>query len=359
MYGSDGVNDDSERTAFRRTEKKYKLYYDSNSKSSKKKKQPRAVDLSEVIDFKSISESFAVNGDLPAGVSKLERNFDRPVFCLDNCPGFYFIPASLSIEEQCRWIKESLVSFPQPPNRTNHNALYGAIHDLFNAAKTSQVLVKEVTVPGEDISNDVDANFHNHRWASSEEHDSSVNGGNCRSISASVLLRKLRWSTLGLQFDWSKRCYNVSLPHNKIPDALCELAKKMAAPAMAVGEEFQPEAAIVNYFSSGDMLGGHLDDMEADWSKPIVSMSLGCKAIFLLGGKSRNDEPLAMFLRSGDVVLMAGEARERFHGVPRIFTDIENADIGSLEKKLSDEDDICYLEYIKTSRININIRQVF
>lgn len=91
------------------------------------------------------------------------------------------------------------------------------------------------------------------------------------------------------------------------------------------------------------MLGGHLDDMEVDWSKPIVSIrsvsmyiallsfsfmyfgcyidtyflfgsSLGCKAIFLLGGKSRNDEPLAMFLRSGDIVLMSGEARERFHG---------------------------------------------
>jgi len=41
---------------------------------------------------------------------------------------------------------------------------------------------------------------------------------------------------------------------------------------------------------------------------------LGCKAIFLLGGKSREDSPLAMFLRSGDVVLMAGEARECFHG---------------------------------------------
>ena len=44
------------------------------------------------------------------------------------------------------------------------------------------------------------------------------------------------------------------------------------------------------------------------------SLSLGCKAIFLLGGKSRQDLPLAMFLRSGDVVLMAGEARECFHG---------------------------------------------
>ncbi|KAJ0717743.1 putative alkylated DNA repair protein AlkB [Helianthus annuus] len=87
MYGSDSVNDDSERTAFRKTEKKYKLYYDSTSKSSKKKKQPRPVDLSEVIDFKAVSESFDRNGDLRAGVSKLECPFDRPVFCLDDCPG--------------------------------------------------------------------------------------------------------------------------------------------------------------------------------------------------------------------------------------------------------------------------------
>lgn len=47
---------------------------------------------------------------------------------------------------------------------------------------------------------------------------------------------------------------------------------------------------------------------------PSTSSSLGCKAIFLLGGKSRQDPPIAMFLRSGDVVLMAGEARECFHG---------------------------------------------
>jgi hypothetical protein len=111
---------------------------------------------------------------------------------------------------------------------------------------------------------------------------------------------------------------------------------------------------VIFFLCSADTLGGHLDDMEADWSKPIISLrylsippflffppfvlcsykntnkwsqdhvrtwfylscflSLGCKAIFLLGGKSREDPPLAMFLRSGDIVLMAGEARECFHG---------------------------------------------
>jgi hypothetical protein len=78
-----------------------------------------------------------------------------------------------------------------------------------------------------------------------------------------------------------QRNYDVSLPHNKIPDLLSALAKKMAIPAMPSGEEFKPEAAIVNYYGPSDMLGGHVDDMEADWSKPIVSIS----AFFFLEAK--------------------------------------------------------------------------
>jgi len=133
----------------------------------------------------------------------------------------------------------------------------------------------------------------------------------------------------------------------------------MAIPAMPFGEEFKPEAAIVNYYGPSDMLGGHVDDMEADWTKPIVSISLGCKCIFLLGGKTRDEVPTAMFLRSGDIVLMAGEAREHFHGVPRIFTESDQQEISALVSQLSVEDDCFILDYIKNSRININIRQVY
>ncbi|XP_017226860.1 alpha-ketoglutarate-dependent dioxygenase alkB isoform X2 [Daucus carota subsp. sativus] len=310
MYG--GGDTESERTAFRKAEKIYKLYYQSNTK---KKKQPRAVDLTQVLDFKSIVQLFNANGQVPPGVSLAAApQFDRPVFCLEKHPGFYFIPQALSVAEQCHWIRESLTSFPQPPNRTNHNAVYGSIHDLFIAAKERKVLVENQNcLKGLLPDNNSLATDLAYRWELSEEPSVTSRESTIKSISASTLLRKLRWSTLGLQFDWSKRSYNVDLPHNKIPDLLSELAKKMAAPSMSLGEEFQPEAAIVNYFGAGDMLGGHLDDMEADWSKPIVSMSLGCKAIFLLGGKSREDEPIAMFLRSGDIVLMAGEVRECFH----------------------------------------------
>ncbi|KAL2332657.1 hypothetical protein Fmac_013870 [Flemingia macrophylla] len=360
MYGSENNREDSERTAFRRAEKKYKLYYDNNASSkNKKKKQPKPVDLTEVLDFRSILECHLQNGALPPGVIVLHDKFTSPVFSLQNHPGFYFIPGALTVEKQCSLIRESLVDFPQPPNRTNHNAMYGPIKDVFVAAKEGRVLVEDNSdsvITSSGVGADIDHGGCK-GWVFASEKDASLR--KCRSVSASALLRKLRWSTLGLQFDWSKRNYDESLPHNRIPESLCELAKQLAKPALLAGVEFRPEGAIVNYFGLGDTLGGHLDDMEADWSKPIVSLSLGCKAIFLLGGKSREDTPHAMFLRSGDVVLMAGDARECFHGVPRIFTDKENAEIGHLETLLTHEDDLCFLKYIQNSRININIRQVF
>ncbi|XP_043705651.1 alpha-ketoglutarate-dependent dioxygenase alkB isoform X1 [Telopea speciosissima] len=360
MYGAGRVSDDSERTAFRTAEKKYKLYYNNDTKSSKREKQPKQVDLSEVIDFKSVLDSFNQNGLKPPGIIKLQSDFNYPVFCLENRPGFYFIPEALSIEEQCHWIKESLRSFPQPPNRTNHNAIYGPIPDLFTAAQNKKVFVEVGNLASDGAPGPYSGGRNlESKWQFCDGTVGIPRGDSSKSIAASVLLRKLRWSTLGLQFDWSKRNYDVSLPHNKIPEALCELARRMAVPAMPTGEDFCPEAAIVNYFGLGDMLGGHLDDMEADWSKPIVSISLGCKAIFLLGGKSREDPPTPMFLRSGDIVLMAGEARECFHGVPRIFTDTANAEVAPFVMHLSNQDDLCLMEYIRSSRININIRQVF
>ncbi|KAJ3671874.1 hypothetical protein LUZ60_007953 [Juncus effusus] len=330
-YGAgDPTAAESERTAFRRAEKEYKLYKSPVPKS-RKKVNVRVTDLSEVIDFRAVVDSIERGDEISQKIVKIDSDgFDRTVFGLTDHPGFYFIPNALTTEEQCHWIRESLKTFPQPPNRTNLTAIYGPIYDLFNSAQNQKNL------------SDLKINDNN-----SEEE-----------ISAAKLLRKLRWSTLGLQFDWSMRNYNVTLPHNKIPDELCNISKKMARPAMSAGEEFRPEAAIVNYYGPSDMLGGHVDDMEADWTRPIVSISLGCKAVFLLGGKTRDEEPIAMYVRSGDIILMANQARECFHGVPRIFSDGDNSDIDLVVNEFMSKDEKFILEYVRSSRININIRQV-
>lgn len=68
---------------------------------SLRRRQPKQVDLSEVLDFKSILESYRQNGDLPPGIVALHSDFDRPLFCLESRPGinfFIFMNYCFSVE---------------------------------------------------------------------------------------------------------------------------------------------------------------------------------------------------------------------------------------------------------------------
>ena len=56
-------------------------------------------------------------------------------------------------------------------------------------------------------------------------------------------------------------------------------------------------------------MGGHVDDGEYTMEKPIVSVSFGNTVVFLIGGMQRDVTPTALFIRSGDVVVMGGEWR--------------------------------------------------
>lgn len=73
-------------------------------------------------------------------------------------------------------------------------------------------------------------------------------------------------------------------------------------------------AHLVRTVHSGDTLNGHQDNVEPDLSQPIVSISVGCDAVFLIGGQSRSEKPTALLLSSGDVIVMTAAARLCFHG---------------------------------------------
>lgn len=51
--------------------------------------------------------------------------------------------------------------------------------------------------------------------------------------------------------------------------------------------------------------------------------SFGQSAIFLIGGKTKQVEPVPILLRSGDVVIMSGESRLAYHGVPKIISPLK------------------------------------
>jgi alkylated DNA repair protein (DNA oxidative demethylase) len=102
-------------------------------------------------------------------------------------------------------------------------------------------------------------------------------------------------------------------PWPPMPASFRDLARRSAAAAGYPA--FDPDACLINRYEAGARLTMHQDRDEADYSAPIVSVSLGLPAVFLFGGKSRKERPRRMKLESGDVVVWGGATRLAYHGV--------------------------------------------
>lgn len=98
-----------------------------------------------------------------------------------------------------------------------------------------------------------------------------------------------------------------------MPVAFRELAKRAAAEAGFT--DFRPDACLVNRYEPRTKLSLHQDKDERDFTKPIVSVSLGIPAVFVFGGFARGDKTQRVPLKHGDVVVWGGPARLRYHGV--------------------------------------------
>lgn len=79
-----------------------------------------------------------------------------------------------------------------------------------------------------------------------------------------------------------------------------------------------PDCCLVNWYREGARMGLHQDRDEADFSWPVLSVSLGDSALFRIGNAERGGPTESVWLDSGDVAVLGGEARLLFHGVDRI-----------------------------------------
>lgn len=86
-----------------------------------------------------------------------------------------------------------------------------------------------------------------------------------------------------------------------------------------VPEAPAPEACLINLYRDTAKMGLHQDRDEADFTAPVVSVSLGDETMFRLGGTSRKGSTRSFKLSSGDVLVLGGEARLAFHGIDRVF----------------------------------------
>ena len=191
-----------------------------------------------------------------------------------------------------------------------------------------------------------------------------------RPLTISPLLnRKMRWMTLGGQYDWTQKRYPDSPPPD-FPSDIKELLEGLFPGTKA-------EAAIVNLYSPGDTLSIHRDVAE-DCARGLISVSLGCDAIFIIGtshhrslnganpaqgteeGEKETFERIAALrLRSGSAVYMSGESRFAWHGVPQIIPNtcpdyLKDWPAGDPGGSFED-----WRGWMSSKRINLNVRQMW
>ena len=97
-----------------------------------------------------------------------------------------------------------------------------------------------------------------------------------------------------------------------IPEEVLEIWRDL------VGRERLPDCCLVNVYRDGARMGMHQDRDEADFGWPVLSVSLGDSALFRIGNTTRGGKTESLWLESGDVVVMGGEARLVYHGIDRI-----------------------------------------
>lgn len=127
-------------------------------------------------------------------------------------------------------------------------------------------------------------------------------------------LGPLNWVTDAAGYRYEARHPVTGRPWPPIPPALLDLWAELADPAVP------PDACLVNLYREGARMGLHQDRDEADFGFPVLSVSLGDTAVFRIGGRKRADPTRSLRLSSGDVCLLAGEARLAFHGVDRVLS---------------------------------------
>ncbi|RNF04003.1 alkylated DNA repair protein [Trypanosoma conorhini] len=310
-------------TPFRLAEKRYKLYR-LDRRAARRQPAPE-TDFSDVVDVRRPDANTQRNRSLLRSVQTGGDSQAR-CFAFTAVPGLLLFPECIPAEEQQALCRDAVLKYGDSRQHPNH-------------------LSTHATAPR----------------------------------STTRYEAPMRWATLGFSYDWTTKTYSRGR-YSPFPSALRRRIEEIlrlcgsAAGLDAAGvSAYEPQTAIVNYFPVGSMMMAHQDVSEESMRWPLISISLGCSCVFLMGTDSREEAPYAFLLRSGDVAVFSGPARVAFHSVPRIMDDCpphlrprpEGRDGAQPATRLArdgedvDDGDAYWRAQMLHMRINVNVRQVY
>ncbi|KAF5098044.1 hypothetical protein DV451_003556 [Geotrichum candidum] len=323
-------------------------------------------------ESKNSSNEDSSSGDARSAID------DTPiqVLTIDELPGAAIIPGFLPVAVQARLVElvvEELIGDPR--HKSNLDAHY---------LDPQTLLAQLFSGPNSPASSQAKSQKQPQEQAPALELAPRDPAVHAPLSLAAVRDKKLRWITLGGQYNWTTKIYpSFTRTDPAFPQFPPRVAALFSPPLFAV----RPEAAIVNFYSQGDVLSPHQDVAEK-CGADLISLSVGCDAIFYIGldryapaaptndndnektipnnDTTNNDSntkgtadpcqetprpPLQVLLRSGDILIMGGAARFAYHGVGRVFRDTAPpALVASVHPR--------YRAWLTTKRVNLNVRQM-
>ncbi|TIB37153.1 hypothetical protein E3P86_02288 [Wallemia ichthyophaga] len=340
------------------------------------KRKDIPLDLSDAFDWLRDDSSAVKIGD--------------KCYTFENHPGLVYLPNYLNEHDQKRMIKLSLRDIPAPPNRNSLDAHYkipieGLWHHYAASTKTDVAVPRAATEPPREMPsyyapsgerpliNNQPSTFEALKQIAREHNPEIPPSPTVKPLNGERAMYKLRWTNIGHYYHWGLKQYDFSVRDPQtagpiaIPQPVAQVCKGaveaipwqrtcVAEAAEEWKKGYKPDAGIINYYNLNDTLMAHVDRSEVTSSLPLVSISLGHSAVFLIGDDERESKspPTPIVLRSGDVVVMSGPTRRSYHGVPRI---LERSLPPHLQNEQEDDEWEPFARYLSTARINVNVRQ--
>lgn len=175
------------------------------------------------------------------------------------------------------------------------------------------------------------------------------------------LYTRLRWLTLGEQYDWPTRSY----AKHATP-----FPQDLSALVTGLFPHIRPESGVVLMYSAKDFMPVHRDVSE-QCQRALASFSVGCDGIFIMGRGQDDGEgdnaprSVAIRVHSGDCIHLTGQARWAWHAMARTIPSTCPPHLASWPVQTpgaTPEEERAYKKwkgYMGTKRINVSCRQVW
>ena len=154
-------------------------------------------------------------------------------------------------------------------------------------------------------------------------------------MSLDMLCLGMHWNARTYTYETARSDYDGKL----VPPLPRDLSELAALAAERVGMRIDPQVCLINRYGPHSRLGLHQDkDERAEVlaaGVPIVSLSVGNTATFMLGGARRREPVARLPLRSGDAFVMGGPARLRYHGVAGVVPTSAPPELGLAGQRYS------------------------